>query len=153
MTARTHVEDEEAKKSLEELDDDDEEFLEAYRRQRMNEIADTYQKAQNSKTSKLFGEFVQLTRETFLEAVDNEDPSVTVIVLITGESTRKWHVGQNMVRSGPFLRLDYRQCVIRRVIVSIGFLVFYQSQIAAVVGRWSPPFGFFLPFIRLPSFV
>jgi len=90
MTARTHAADEEAKKKIdeEEADEDDEEFLEAYRRQRMSEIAQTYKKANNSKTSKMFGSVLQLTRETFLDAVDNEDALVTVVVLIT-ESTRR----------------------------------------------------------------
>ena len=89
MTARTHAADEEAKKKIdeEEADEDDEEFLEAYRRQRMSEIAQTYKKANNSKTSKMFGSVLQLTRETFLDAVDNEDALVTVVVLITGRSS------------------------------------------------------------------
>jgi len=87
MTARSHAEEQAEKDALEEIDDDDEEFLESYRQQRMNEIAETYNKANNPNASKSFGNVIELVKDTFLDAIDNEHELVTVVVLIM-ENTR-----------------------------------------------------------------
>jgi len=83
ITARTWAEDQAERDALDVgVDEEDEEFLEAYRRQRMAEIAQTYKKA-DAKTTKFFTGVMKLSRDTFIGAVDDEDPLVTVIVLIT----------------------------------------------------------------------
>ena len=84
MTARSHAEEQAEKDALEEIDDDDEEFLESYRQQRMNEIAETFNKANNPNASKSFGNVIELVKDTFLDAIDNEHELVTVVVLIMG---------------------------------------------------------------------
>ncbi|KAL7063201.1 hypothetical protein AAHC03_0630 [Spirometra sp. Aus1] len=91
LTCRPYSEDIKAQeseaelKALLELSEDDEKFLEAYRQKRMAELQAGLQ---NLPT---FNRIFDLNASTFVTEIDNEAPSVTVIILIYEEGVAACH--------------------------------------------------------------
>ncbi|CAK1550630.1 unnamed protein product [Leptosia nina] len=87
LTVKTHKE-EEADKEIDEIEDElneliDEDFLMKYQQQRMQELMTQLQKAPK------FGKVQTLnSQEEFLNAIDKEDPKITVIVHIYSDKNK-----------------------------------------------------------------
>lgn len=86
MTCRTYDDDlkDKEKDDLDDLEnpDFDDAFLKQYREQRMREM--TQQLIQNRPT---FGSVIELTRENYVDAIDNESKAVSVVVHVYGHGT------------------------------------------------------------------
>uniref|UniRef100_A0A0B7BRP4 Phosducin domain-containing protein n=1 Tax=Arion vulgaris TaxID=1028688 RepID=A0A0B7BRP4_9EUPU len=84
LTCRSHLNDElERKKDeqfLAELEELEDEFLKEYRNKRIEEMRRALAEVPK------FGKLIALTSETFLQEVDGENPGVTVLVHIYGQS-------------------------------------------------------------------
>ncbi|KAJ8046881.1 Phosducin-like protein [Holothuria leucospilota] len=86
LTCRTYDDDLKDKQEDEELAelglDLEDEFLKQYREQRMKEMTD-----QLVKNRPVFGSVLELTRENYVDAIDNENKSVSVVVHVYGNSS------------------------------------------------------------------
>lgn len=84
MTCKSFREENENSKSEEEISDDDEQFMEWYKQKRILEIQQKYA----SRWEKVaFGDVIELDQSNFIEAVENVEEFVTVIIHVYDDDT------------------------------------------------------------------
>ncbi|XP_038067392.1 phosducin-like protein [Patiria miniata] len=87
LTCRSYLDDEKAKEDEKAEEDEmmmlgiDQEFLKQYREQRIREMTQTLQQNRPK-----FGKVIHLTKETFVDAIDKENNSVSVLIHIRSPS-------------------------------------------------------------------